>query len=121
MTDEQVTPAPQSPPEPPPAPVDAAQAAPDGPQRVRGRNAAREAAPARVEPGESAPDAAGTEPDAPRPDGTVHLRAPWPLDTVTVDGTEIGTEWTEVDPDTAERAHEAAMASGFKLETKEEA
>src|ERR1700753_829606 len=121
MTDEQVTPDPQSPPEPPPAPQDAAQAVPRGPQTVRGRNPAREAEPAVVEPAESARDAAGTEPDVPQPDGPVKLRAPWPLEKVTVGETEIGTEWTEVDAETAGRAHEAALASGFKLETKDEA
>lgn len=49
--------------------------------------------------------------------GTVTLATAPPLGSVTVDGVEITEAGTEVDADTAARAHEAAQAAGFTLRT----
>ena len=48
-------------------------------------------------------------------EGTVTLATTPPLGSVTIDGVIITEVGTEVDADTAQRAHEAAQRAGFKL------
>jgi hypothetical protein len=69
---------------------------------------------------QASPDAAGdAETAAPQvaTGGKVTLATVPPLGSVTVDGIEITEGGTEVDADTARRAHEAAQQAGFNLRT----
>jgi hypothetical protein len=73
---------------------------------------------------QASPDAANPAPETAAPQdspvsgsGTVTLATVPPLGSVTVDGIEITEGGTEVDADTAARAHEAAQRAGFQLRT----